>query len=405
MFESREDPTEFLTAAETGRVSPAGDRPTTARPALPLLFATLERRLREPPSGQGRRPVPDGGRSPSRVTVPGRSRMNARTGGEGHSHGSAPRLNRSACGFLKMKEEPTWRTLAASGLAVAAVLSLAACGGSGNSGPKPTLGLDEIRELTGLSVPVETGPEQQARQQEIYARADSLILSTTHVEKVLPDETRMSRVVSECSGSECSLLDPVTGATDTFSIDEVELVLGDAEAIGSAHGITLTSESVTHMDVDMTLLGAWMGHGWFGLNSQHGVREEFEWNGLYAAAGGDLTDRPLTGSATWLGLMVGTPIAGDDRGDRLVGTAAFNYDMAAGGLDAGFSGIKNIDRGTAHSVETVIFSDLEVGSDGTFARGQSGARIQGGFYGPGHAEAAGIFEQSDIVGAFGAKRQ
>ena len=94
---------------------------------------------------------------------------------------------------------------------------------------------------------------------------------------------------------------------------------------------------------------------------------------------------------------------GEGRGDRLVGTAALNYDMAAGGLDAAFSGIRNIDRGTAHT--TVFFSDLEVGPDGTFSRGQSGARIQGGFYGPGHAEAAGIFEQSGIVGACGAKRQ
>ena len=59
----------------------------------------------------------------------------------------------------------------------------------------------------------------------------------------------------------------------------------------------------------------------------------------------------------------------------------------------------------ALSVEAVIFSDLEVGADGTFSRGQSGARIQGGFYGPDHAEAGGIFEQSDIVGAFGVKRQ
>jgi len=39
----------------------------------------------------------------------------------------------------------------------------------------------------------------------------------------------------------------------------------------------------------------------------------------------------------------------------------------------------------------VIFSDLEVAPDWAFSRGQSGARIQGGFYGPGHAEAAGIF--------------
>ena len=297
------------------------------------------------------------------------------------------------------------RHFAAGGLAVAAILSLAACGGGGNSGSQPALGLDDIRELTGLSAPVETAAAQQARQQDILSRADSLIVSTSHTEAVLADETRTYRWVSECSGAECVLLDPATGETHTSRLDELPIVPGDAETIGSAHGVTLMSKTGRHMGADFTSLGAWMEHSAFGVHSLRGVGEEGECDTLYASALGDLTGRPLTGSATWLGEMVGTPIAGDHRGDRLVGTAALNYDMDAGGLDAGFSGIRNIDRGTAHSVETVIFSDLEVGPDGTFARGQSGARIQGGFYGPGHAEAAGIFEQSDIVGAFGAKRQ
>ena len=296
------------------------------------------------------------------------------------------------------------RILSAGGLAVAAVLSLAACGG-GDMNSRPALGLDEIRDLTGLSAPVETATAQQARQQEILSRADSLILSTMHVEAVLPDETRAFRQLSECSGAECELLDPASGETDTVSVDDSEIVLGDAEAIGSAHGITLMSESSHHKGWDMTSLGAWMQHGSFALNSLRRVGEEAEIDALDTMVLGDLTARPLTGDATWLGVMVGTPVAGDDRGDRLVGTAALNYDMSAGALDAAFSGIRNIDRGTAHGVETAIFSDLEVGADGTFARGQSGARIQGGFYGPGHAEAAGIFEQSGIVGAFGAKRQ
>ena len=74
-------------------------------------------------------------------------------------------------------------------------------------------------------------------------------------------------------------------------------------------------------------------------------------------------------------------------------------------LDVAFGGIKNIDRRTAHAVETVLFENVAVGTDGTFARGQSGGRIQGGFYGPAHAEAAGVFEQSGIVGAFGATRR
>ena len=290
-------------------------------------------------------------------------------------------------------------------LAAAAVLSLAACGGGGDSGSRPALGLDDIRELTGLSAPTETGAAQQARQQDIVSRADSLVVSTMHAELALPEGTLTVRQVSECTGAECQLLDPTTGDTETAGLDTAVMGLGDAEAIGSAHGITLMSRTGSQMGVDVTSLGAWMEHGSFALNNLRVVGEEVESDTLRAVALGDLTDGPPTGSATWLGVMVGTPIAGDDRGDRLIGTAALNYDMAAGALDAGFSGIKNIDRGTAHSVGAVIFSDLAVGPDGTFARGQSGARIQGGFYGPGHAEAAGVFEHSDMIGAFGANRQ
>ncbi|MDE0173160.1 MAG: hypothetical protein OYH76_04965 [Defluviicoccus sp.] len=290
-------------------------------------------------------------------------------------------------------------------MATAAILSLAACGGNGGSGSRPALGLDDIRELTGLSAPMETGQAQQARQQENSARADSLILSTMHVEAVLPDDARRFRLLSECAGPRCEVLDPVTGETDARDLATSPVLRGDAEAIGSAHGITLLAETGRHMGLDRTSLGAWMEHGSFGLFNDRAIGGEVESAYSYALALGDLTDGPLTGSATWLGIMVGTPIAGDGRGDRLVGTAALNYDMSAGGLDAGLSGIKNIDRGTAYGVEAVIFSDLEVGPDGTFARGQSGARIQGGFHGPGHAEAAGIFEHSNMIAAFGARRQ
>ena len=289
------------------------------------------------------------------------------------------------------------------GLAAAAVLSLAACGG--DSGSRPALGLDDIRELTGLSAPIEPGTAQQGRRQGIVSRADSLIVSTMHVEVVLPDETHAFRLLSECAGPQCELLDPVTGEADTSSLGAAVFAPSDAETIGTAHGVTLMSESAHAMGVDRISLGAWMEHGSFVLDTDRVIGEGAEINAVYARALGDLTARPLTGSATWLGLMVGTPVVGEGQGDRFVGTAALNYDMTAGTLDAAFSGIKNIDRGTAHGVEAVIFSNLAVDSEGTFATGQSGTRIQGAFYGPGHAEAAGIFEQSYIVGAFGATRQ
>ena len=63
MSESREDPIEFPTVAETARASPVAGRLTMTRPALPRIYATLERRLRELSFRQGCRPVPDGGRS------------------------------------------------------------------------------------------------------------------------------------------------------------------------------------------------------------------------------------------------------------------------------------------------------------------------------------------------------
>ena len=293
----------------------------------------------------------------------------------------------------------------ACALAIAAVLPLAACGGDSDPQSPPALSLDDIRQLTGLSAPVEAAATQQERQQDIVSRADSLVVSTTHVEAVLPDATHTLRLVSECSGPQCELLDPTTGETETASLGTAVVRFGAAEPIGSAHGITLMSETGRHMGVDATSLGAWMEHGSFALNSLRAVGEEVGSNRLQAMALGDLTGHPLTGGATWLGIMVGTPTAGLERGDRLVGTAALNYDMSAGGLDAAFSGIKNIDRGMAHTTETIIFSNLAIDTDGTFATGQSGTRIQGGFYGPDHVEAAGIFEQSDIVGAFGARRQ
>lgn len=209
-------------------------------------------------------------------------------------------------------------------LAAAAVFSLVACGGGGDSGTRPALGLDDIRELTGLSAPMETSTAQQARQQDIVSRADSLVVSTVHTEAVLSDETLTILQVSECAGAECELLNPATGETDTAGLDTAEVGLGDAQAIGSAHGVTLVLRRGRQMGVDVTSLGAWMEHGSFALNRVRAVGEEVESDTLRAVALGDLTDRPLTGSATWLGVMVGTPTVGGDRGERLVGTAALN---------------------------------------------------------------------------------
>ncbi len=103
--------------------------------------------------------------------------------------------------------------------------------------------------------------------------------------------------------------------------------------------------------------------------------------------------------------MAGTPTTGAGRGDRLQGNATLTYNLNTQMLGAAFTNIQNIDRLQAHPVSTVRFTGVLVDARGRFQAGGTGNRIQGGFYGSGHAEATGVFEQSNIVGAFGAKRQ
>lgn len=120
---------------------------------------------------------------------------------------------------------------------------------------------------------------------------------------------------------------------------------------------------------------------------------------------GDLTDSRPLGNATWQGLMVGMPTTGDDSGDLLQGDATLTYSLDNQSLDAEFTNIQNIDKLAAHSVSTVRFTGVPVDAEGEFEAGSVGNRVQGGFYGPDHAETAGIFEKSNIVGSFGAKKQ
>ena len=285
-------------------------------------------------------------------------------------------------------------------VAMSGLLALGACGGGGSSGPSSA----DTRELTGLAAPTETVTAQNARVAGIVSRADSLIISAVHGETshpALPSFNFRSR----CAGTRCSLSEPRIGYSVTFYLSDFEFVSGSTDSIGTKHGITLMSDSGRHMGADYISLGAWMEHGAFIVQTESATVEGYRISVRYGMAGGDLAGTRPAGTATWTGIMVGTPATGNNRDDRLQGNAALNYDSSAGGsLDVAFTSIKNIDRGTAHSTPTVLFSDVPVGLGGTFEAGLAGNRIQGGFYGPAHVEALGIFEQSNIVGAFGAKR-
>ncbi len=196
-------------------------------------------------------------------------------------------------------------------------------------------------------------------------------------------ETPTWRLLTQCGGTQCTVTEPLSGDVDTIDLANTPLRQGAPTAIGEKHGITLVWETSNHTGADLASLGAWLDDSSFAILNEGQTGDE-----------GTVE--------VWYGIA---------RGERLVGDAALTWDIPAGGdgsgasLDVAFGDIKNIDRGTAHTVETVRFENVAVGPDGTFGTGQSGTCIQGGFYGPGHTEATGIFEQFDIVGTFGATRQ
>ena len=290
-----------------------------------------------------------------------------------------------------------YRIAPAAGLL--ALLTLAACGG-GDASSGPLSDPTAARDLTGSQAPAETAADQRARAAGILARADSLISSTMFFQTSDPDVPTLQFRAS-CSGTRCSFREPTTGFSRSVSLSDLGFRSGSSRAVLTKNGITVLEGRAE----DVEDYGAWMDHAMFHMISARTTTDETFLGAQFGRAVGDLTGVQPAMTARWRGLMVGTPRGGALRGNTLQGDARLTYALTGNSLDAAFTDIKNLDSGAAHSTRSVRFDDVPVSGDGTYEAGLTGNRIQGGFYGPDHAEAAGVFEQSGIVGAFGAKRQ
>ena len=247
--------------------------------------------------------------------------------------------------------------------------------------------------------------DQRARAPEIIARIDSLIYSTIFMETSDASVPTLE-LRANCDGTRCSFRGPTTGWPRTIRAQDLRLQTrsGDSRAVLAKHGITTVMESWAE---GAESYGAWMDHARFAVRSARDADQGTAFTARWGTAAGDLTGVQPDMTATWHGFMVGTPLDGALRENALHGDATLRYTLtgADNSLDAAFTDIRNLDSGAAHSTSAVRFDDVPVAADGTYQAGLTGNRIQGGFYGPDHAEAAGIFEQGGIVGAFGAKRR
>ena len=319
-----------------------------------------------------------------------------------------------------MTAKPIYVRSGAMALAAASLALLAACGGGGGGG----VSVGELAD--GWRPPLETVADQDERALAILPEVDSEFISSTYSEHSDAGRRavrhRCAGTRTGCAGSDLAE-DPDAAPVTRVPADGQLAVTGTRTPFLLRNGVTLVGtvssgsrvspeDRAVSFETRTTHLGAWMDHSRFGSRqiSAESFSPSYYGDRInYGYAYGDLTRSAPAASATWRGVMVGGQASGGGvglDGHMLVGNAELVFDMESATLDARFSGIVNADRrDEPHSVTGVSFSGVPVDGTGIFRQGGDDSRIQGGFYGPDHAETVGVFEKAGIVASFGAKRE
>ena len=154
----------------------------------------------------------------------------------------------------------------------------------------------------------------------------------------------------------------------------------------------------------------WMEHNFFALSTSSTVIDNpldpAEYVTAHIHSIGDVSgSNPVSGNATWTGIMAGVDLRpGDAMGNLVEGDATLSIgDFVRPTVDVRFSNVS--DQHTGAAIENMVWSSIPLTS-GYF----SGNGLQGHFYGPNHEEVGGTFaygtsRQHLVVGAFGAKRE
>ena len=110
--------------------------------------------------------------------------------------------------------------------------------------------------------------------------------------------------------------------------------------------------------------------------------------------------RPVSGGASWHGIMAGVDVSATDNiGQRVDGSAELEIpDFSVPAIDVTFTDIAYTSTGNTRP--SIDWSGLPIDDSGVFG----GAGIQERFYGPNHDEVGGVFFRDMISGSFGAFR-
>ena len=285
------------------------------------------------------------------------------------------------------------RTLCA---AACLAMLLASCGGGGGtSSSSPSQ--PSTQRLVGGSPPVETRAEQDRRARGLVPRSDSLVHTTAYVDEDDPN-IRDEELVARCSGTTCLMIFE-SGETITADLSAGSFRIGDP--LLTRNGITI---ALLTQD-DREDIGSTLHNSAFNSYYTRDRGEPSEFSIRASNAYGDTTGSAPSVGGTWRGMMTAVTTENDDL---LLGDAVLRYSASESGelLSAEFSNIVNYSRNRAYAqTPNVVFVNVPVRSDGTFYRSSASyTKIQGAFYGNAHAEATGIFEYLEMLGAFGTKR-
>lgn len=284
---------------------------------------------------------------------------------------------------------------------------LTACGGGNGGGGNP---MNEMPSDDDESRMTPTDVQEQVNQ--VSATANTLLM-TDLVATSRSAVHANTRGITTCRGTGCES-EPAYGEPYWF-LNELAALFTDANLrveaplYGVNTGVLTGRTSVVDRDdgvnytTDYTVYGGWLDHTFFGVQ-----RTRYQGEGFYGSVDGveDLIafsggaasgSNPMTGSAEWNGLVVAVDATAPTQ--PVNGQAALTYDFESNTLDALFSNLRG-----ARTYGDLSWTDLAV-TNGRFSQGSGANSIDGTFYGAGHEEVGGVFERSQLIGAFGATRQ
>ena len=268
-----------------------------------------------------------------------------------------------------------------------------------------------VRRDLGGSLPVETAEEQDRRARQLVPRSDSYLRTATYIDFYEASAPADSVAPARCSGTRC-VITFSNGNTATSDLSSSNFLIG--YTLLTLNGITIEAHNTADVESGQSYHAAQIGStlndsAFFSSFDYLLANDDYYGYSIRdSLAYGDRTGSAPSVSGTWRGMMT----AVDKRYDLLMlGDAELRYSVSqsGGSLEAEFGANTPIlsatkRNGVYHILPEIVFSNVQVRSDGTFNGGRQGDSIQGAFYGNAHAEATGVFESSVLLGAFGTKR-